>query len=74
MVYSDGIHIVGDSIAELHKFCFSIGIKRCWFDPNIKHPHYDCPKYLRHKLLSDQNITIVNSREIVRLSNINKNK
>ena len=45
MTYTDGIHLVADSLEELHEFASSIGIKRCWFHGMRKgHPHYDLPK------------------------------
>jgi hypothetical protein len=41
MVYTDGIHLVADSLRELHKFAFTIGLKPQWFQNHKKHPHYD---------------------------------
>ena len=41
MVYTDGIHLIGDSVAQLHTFAKLMGLNRCWFDANPKHPHYD---------------------------------
>ena len=40
MVYTDGVHLIGDSLAELHDFARLINLKRCWFENNRK-PHYD---------------------------------
>jgi hypothetical protein len=28
-------------LEELHDFARLMGIKRCWFDGNKRHPHYD---------------------------------
>lgn len=48
MIYFDGIHIVADSLEELHKFAEQIGIKRCWFEGTKKgHPHYDAPNWAK---------------------------
>lgn len=42
MVYTDGVHLVADTLGELHKFAFSIGLKYCYFEGTRKgHPHYD---------------------------------
>lgn len=41
MVYTDGIHLVADSLDELHAFAQKIGLKREWFQDHPKHPHYD---------------------------------
>ena len=34
-------HLMADSKEELHEFANEYGIKRCWYDGNRKHPHYD---------------------------------
>jgi len=34
-------HLVADSVPELHAFCASVGIKRCWFHNVRGKPHYD---------------------------------
>lgn len=41
MVYTDGIHLVADSLDELHEFADKIGLKREWFQDHPSHPHYD---------------------------------
>lgn len=41
MVYTDGVHLVADSLAELHEFADKILLKRCWFQNHHDHPHYD---------------------------------
>jgi hypothetical protein len=42
MIYTDGVHMVADSLAELHAFASSIGLKRIYFHGVRKgHPHYD---------------------------------
>lgn len=43
MVYCDGVHLIADSISELHQFAVQIGLKRCWFENkrHKKQPHYD---------------------------------
>jgi hypothetical protein len=42
MIYTDGIHLIADTLPELHKFALSIGLKRHFFEGVKKrHPHYD---------------------------------
>lgn len=43
MIYTDDVHLVADSLKDLHEFASKIGLKRCWFhNPRGKnHPHYD---------------------------------
>lgn len=41
MIYTDGIHLVGTTAEELHRFAEKIKLKRCWFKSHIRHPHYD---------------------------------
>lgn len=41
MTYTDGKHLVADTIDELHAFALRLGLKREWFQNHLKHPHYD---------------------------------
>lgn len=41
MVFTDGIHLIAEDVAELHRFARSIGLKACWFHSGSRHPHYD---------------------------------
>ena len=34
-------HLTADSLEEMHDFCASVGINRCWFHNAKRHPHYD---------------------------------
>ncbi len=67
MIYTDKVHIVADSIEELHEFAASVGLKRaCWFEGMSKgHPHYDMPKYLKSAVISDERVMVVKSSEIL---------
>ena len=73
MVYTDKIHLVADSLDELHLFAKSIGLKRHFYEGVRKgHPHYDLTnKYILTKAL-DAGAIIVNSREILRISKLLK--
>lgn len=65
MTYTDGIHLVADSLEELHEFAKQIGIKRCWFHGIRKgHPHYDLPKWKRDAAFLAQ-VQYRDSREIL---------
>jgi len=69
MVYTDKVHLVADSLEELHNFAISIGLKRHFFEGVKKgHPHYD----LTNKIILDKALSagasIVSSKEIVKTS------
>lgn len=69
MIYTDRIHLVANSIEELHNFCNEIGIKRCWFEGVRKgHPHYDIPKYKYKTVMDDSRVKITSSREVLKVS------
>lgn len=69
MVYTDNVHLVADSLDELHSFAISIGLKRHFFEGVRKgHPHYD----LTNKIILEKALiagaSIVSSREILKIS------
>ncbi len=42
MIFSDNIHLIADTIAELHDFASKVGMPRSSFRGKAKHhPHYD---------------------------------
>lgn len=41
MVYTDGTHLVADTLEELHEFAAKIGLRPEWFQDHPRHPHYD---------------------------------
>jgi len=41
MIHTDGVHLMGDNLQELHLFAISVGLKRQWFQDHPQHPHYD---------------------------------
>lgn len=41
MIYTDGVHMVADSLIELHEFACKIGLHPLWFQDHPKHPHYN---------------------------------
>lgn len=70
MVYTDGIHLIADTVGELHGFVrWKAGMSRSWFQDHPKHPHYDIwgaplKRAIAHGALS------VSSKDIVRLCDI----
>jgi hypothetical protein len=39
MIYTDGIHLVGDTLDELHEFAGKIGLSNKWFEDH-NHQYY----------------------------------
>lgn len=74
MIYTDGIHLVADTLDELHKFANSIGIKRNYFHGLRKgHPHYDLTnKDIIRTVLDSDEIEIVGGKKILEISKKSK--
>lgn len=71
MIYTDGIHIVADSLDELHHFAEFVELKRCWFEKARTHPHYDIPPTMRKKYmlrLLDYGGVIATKKEVLIIS------
>lgn len=66
MVYYDGIHLAASNIKELHLTAQRAGVKRCHFDANPKHAHYDIPKKYDSAVRDLNNVIICTSKELVR--------
>lgn len=64
MVYTDGVHMVADSVEELHKFAHKIGMRRHWFQDHPRHPHYDLLGSM-FKRAKSKGALVVNKREIL---------
>jgi hypothetical protein len=69
MIVTDGVHIAGTSLKELHAWCAVMGIKRCWFHPHPKHSHYDRPKRFRLQWLLDGGAHLVDARVLLSVVN-----
>ena len=65
MIYSDGVHLMGDSENELHKFAESVGLKRWWFQREKRHPHYDIISKKILKRVVNGGVEICSSKELV---------
>lgn len=67
MIYTDGVHLVADSLDELHNFADKIGMKRSWFQYSKKHPHYDLLGSKKALAIKEGAINVT-SRKILEIS------
>jgi hypothetical protein len=71
MVYTDEIHLVADTMEELHEFADQIGLKRCWYHNKRgkNHPHYDIwGSKLKEAL--NKGAKVISSKELVKIANL----
>ncbi len=45
-------HLVADSLAELHAFARSLGLREAWFQSKSVYPHYDVTVSVRDRALT----------------------
>ena len=64
MVYTDGVHLIADTVHELHVFARRLGLKREWFQDKAKIQHYDLLGGKLHKALQ-LGARFVTSRNLV---------
>lgn len=66
MIYTDNVHLTGDSLRELHTFAQSVGLRREWFQDHPHHPHYDIttPRKLR-KVLSRDTVVRISTKQLL---------
>lgn len=65
-VYTDGVHMVADTIAELHGFALKMGLGRHFFHGVRKgHPHYDLTTPAKLKTAVRLGATYTTSRHIL---------
>lgn len=69
MVYFDGIHLMADTLKELHTFAADCGLKREWFQDHKKHPHYDVWGGRNIRAVLRRGAKEVSSKDLVALSN-----
>lgn len=84
MIYTDKIHLISDSIPELHKFAKKIGLNECYFEGTKKgHPHFDVVNKKKKPLVDKNGVTyidkaikaganVVSTREIVLINHKRK--
>jgi len=69
MIYTDGIHLVADTLAELHAFARTIGLKRHFFHGTRKgHPHYDLTNSGIKKKAILKGARFVGIRDVLKIS------
>jgi hypothetical protein len=71
-VYTDGIHLVADSLEELHAFAMRLGLRRGWFhnrrDRKRPHPHYDVVSRWQLQLAQVLGAKLARPRDVLRVS------
>jgi len=68
MVYTDNIHLVADSLSELHGFAEKIGLKRHYYHGVRKgHPHYDVLGKKKQLAIANGAI-VITSKELLLIS------
>lgn len=69
MIYTDGVHLVADSLDELHSFAEKIGLKKHFYHGVRKgHPHYDLTNYNAKAEAVKAGAKVVDSRRILAIS------
>lgn len=56
---------MADDLDELHAFAARIGMKRAWFQPHPRHPHYDLTES-RRKMAIEKGAVFVPAMEQAR--------
>lgn len=54
------------SVANLHRMAADLNINRCWFHSGNK-PHYDIPSRRINEVTNNANVTVVDSRQILKI-------
>lgn len=65
MILFDGIHLMATDEAELHAKAWQVGVKRKWFQADVKHPHYDVWGKPKKLLMADAEVQKVSTREML---------
>lgn len=75
MIYTDGIHLVGNTLQELHDFAHKkLKLKREWFQDHIRHPHYDLTTQRARKRAIRAGAQVISTRELIRISHASFNQ
>jgi hypothetical protein len=64
MIYTDGKHLVADSIEELHTFAKEAGLRKEWFQ-NKRIPHYDITTVRKLNKVLSMGAELITTREII---------
>ena len=68
MIYTDGTHLVGDSLEELHKFSQGMGLRREWFQNHPRHPHYDLTTLRMVRKVIKAGVRLVSPKNLMKVS------
>jgi hypothetical protein len=73
MVYTDGAHVIADSLQELYAYAEKMRLSWDWLHLSGKtlHPHFDICGHVRQRVLGDKRVKRVSTKEIVRLCRLN---
>ncbi|WP_207493912.1 DUF4031 domain-containing protein [Aridibaculum aurantiacum] len=73
MLYTDGVHLVADSLDELYAYAEKMKLSWDWLHLGGRnvHPHFDICGHVRQRVLADKEVKLVSKKEIVRLSKLN---
>lgn len=65
MVYTDGHHLVADTLAELHEFAIGkLRFQPSWFQDHPRHPHYDLTTHRAARRAIEAGAIVISSRGI----------
>jgi hypothetical protein len=73
MVYTDGKHLAADSLQELYEYADKVGLDRDMmkFMGRNVHPHFEIFGKVKSRVLQDDNVKQVSTRELVRILKLN---
>lgn len=73
MLYTDGTYLIADDLQELYDYAQKMKLQWDWLHQgnNNFHPHFDIVGEVRKRVLADNSVKQVSTREIVRLAKIN---
>ena len=67
MVYTDGVHLIADTLEELHAFAREMGLKPEWFQQK-RLQHYDLTTSRAAKRAIKLGAVLITSRELVKIA------
>ncbi len=67
MTYTDGVHLMADSLEELHRFAAKLHLRRQWFQDHPRHPHYDLTTRRMGKRAVAEGAQLVTTRELIEI-------
>ncbi len=73
MVYTDGVHLVAESIQELLQYAGKVGLNSRWMQVMGKliHPHFGICGKVKQRILADSSVQKVSSKEIIKICKLN---